>query len=310
MTTPASPLAPQVERALGDFLVALRVEAGLSRNTLRAYKGDLSALMLWAGGRGVTRLEDFDRELIYGWLESLRAARLAPATVARRLSAASVWFAHLIAEGRLSVDPTSLVRAPRLPRALPKSLEVADVARLLAAPQSDMKLSSWRRQRDTALLEVLYAAGARISEAVGLRTDAIEPSLRVLRLSGKGRKMRLVPCNERARVALERWLAEGRTTLEGHRQRPEVFLTRTGAPLDRTNAWRAVKRAALAAGIRANVSPHTLRHAFATHLIEGGADLRSVQEMLGHASISTTEIYTHVDGEKLLALHRLYHPRA
>ena len=272
MSTPPSPIAPAVERALGDFLMALRVEAGLSRNTLQAYQGDLRALTVWAAERGVSRLEDFDREVIYGWLEALRAARLAPATVARRLSAASVWFAHLIAEGRLQIDPTALVRAPRLPRSLPKSLEVVDVDRLLAAPLSDATLPLWRRQRDAALLEVLYAAGARVSEAIGMCTDAIEPSLRVLRLSGKGRKMRLVPCNERAQLALSRWLTEGRTTLAGHRQRAEVFLTRSGAPLDRTNAWRAVKRAALKAGIRAPVSPHTLRHAFATHLIEGGAD--------------------------------------
>ncbi|MEO6711726.1 MAG: tyrosine recombinase [Planctomycetota bacterium] len=310
MSTPPAPVAPELERAMADFLVALRVEAGLSRNTLQAYKGDLRALTSWAAERGVSRLEQFDRELMYGWLESLRAAQLAPATVARRLSAASVWFAHLIGEGRLALDPTSLVRAPRLPRSLPKSLEVADVDRLLAAPLNDRRLPVWRRQRDAALLEVLYAAGARVSEAVELRTDAIEPALRVLRLTGKGRKTRLVPCNERARLALERWLAEGRTTLAGHQKRAEVFLTRSGAPLDRTNAWRAIKRAALGAGIRANVSPHTLRHSFATHLIEGGADLRSVQEMLGHASIATSEIYTHVDGEKLLALHRLYHPRA
>ena len=310
MKSPASPAAPDIEQALADFLIALRVEAGLSRNTLAAYKGDLRALIAWAVERGVLRLTDFDRDLIYGWLESLRAAGLAPSTVARRLSAASVWFAHLIAEGKLTLDPTALVRSPRLARALPKSLEVSEVERLLAAPLTDKSLAPWRRQRDAALLEVLYAAGARVSEATGLCTDGIEPALRVLRLQGKGRKVRLVPCNERARSALEVWMKEGRTTLKGHRQRPEVFLTKSGAPLDRSNAWRVVRRAALAAGVRGEVSPHTLRHAFATHLIEGGADLRSVQEMLGHASISTTEIYTHVDGEKLLALHRLYHPRA
>ncbi|HUR27864.1 MAG TPA: tyrosine-type recombinase/integrase, partial [Planctomycetota bacterium] len=260
-----SPIAPEIERLLADFLVALRVEAGLARSTLRAYEGDLRGLANFAAERDVVRLDAYDPELIYDWLASLRAAGLAPATVARRLSAASVFFAHLIAEGRLTKDPTALVRAPRLPRALPKSLEVIDVERLLAAPLSDAKLPPWRRQRDAALLEVLYAAGARISEAVGLRTDALEPVLRVLRLTGKGNKTRLVPCNERARAALERWLADGRTRLAGHRQRPEVFLTRTGAPLDRTNEWRAVRRAALAAGIRGKVSPHTLRHAFATH---------------------------------------------
>ncbi len=310
MATPEELAAAELERALADFLIALRVEAGLSRHTLSAYRSDLRQLIAWAGSRGVFKLADFDRELIYGWLESLRAAGLATSSVARKLSATSVWFAHLVAEGRIAGDPTALVRAPRMGRSLPKSLEVGEVERLLSAPTQDQSLPPWRQQRDAALLEVLYAAGARVSEAIGLCLDGIEPSLRVLRLYGKGRKVRLVPCNDRARAALELWIRDGREQLPHPRQRPEVFLTRSGTPLDRTNAWRAVKRAATAASIRGAISPHTLRHAFATHLIEGGADLRSVQEMLGHASISTTEIYTHVDGEKLLALHRLYHPRA
>ena len=305
----ATPHAASTAR-LADFLMALRVESGLSRNTLDAYRRDLRDLLAFGAARGVERLEQFDRDHVYGWLESLRERGLAPASVARKLSAASVWFAHEVSEGRLTRDPTDLVRGPRRSRPLPHSLDVGDVERLLEAPSRDTALPPWRRQRDRALLEVLYAAGARVSEAVGLTTDGIEPGLRVLRLFGKGKKVRLVPCNERARAALETWLADGRTRLAGHRQRSEVFLTKNGAPLDRSTAWRIVRRCALSAGLNGDVSPHTLRHAFATHLIEGGADLRSVQEMLGHASITTTEIYTHVDGEKLLALHRLYHPRA
>ena len=310
MATPTPEPAPEIAAAIDDFLAALRVEAGLSRNTLLAYGADLRAMVHWAAQRDVLRLEDFDRDLIHAWMESLRARGMADASVARKLSAASVFFAQRIAEGQLSNDPTAQVRAPRLARPLPKSLEVADVACLLAAPLGDESLPAWRRSRDAALVEVLYAAGARVSEALSLETNGIDPTLRVLQLTGKGRKTRLVPCNERARDALERWIQDGRTALPGHQLRSEVFLTRSGAPLDRTNAWRAVKRAAQAAGIRTPISPHTLRHAFATHLIEGGADLRSVQEMLGHASIKTTEIYTHVDGERLLSLHRLFHPRA
>ena len=164
-------------------------------------------------------------------------------------------------------------------------------------------------QRDRAFLEVLYACGARVSEAVGLATDAIEPELRVLVLTGKGKKTRVVPLGARARAALESWLAQGRRRLNRDARIRAVFLTRTGRPLDRTNAWRLVRRAAMAAGLRVPVSPHTLRHSFASHLIEAGADLRSVQEMLGHASIRTTEIYTHLDSEHVRSLHRLYHPR-
>jgi integrase/recombinase XerD len=302
--------APAIAAAIEDFLVALRVEAGLSRHTLLAYGSGLRGLCQWAGTRDVLRLEDFDRELLYDWLEALRAAGLADSSVARKLSAVRVFCAHLIAEGRLAKDPTALVGAPRLARVLPQSLEVADVELLLSTPLTDSSLPPWRRLRDAALLEVLYAAGARVSEAISLATHGIDPTLRVLQLCGKGRKTRLVPCNERARQALENWIRDGRSTLPQPQLRSEVFLTRSGAPLDRTNAWRAVKHAALVAGIRVPISPHTLRHAFATHLIEGGADLRSVQEMLGHASVRTTEIYTHVDGERLLSLHRLYHPRA
>jgi integrase/recombinase XerD len=163
--------------------------------------------------------------------------------------------------------------------------------------------------RDRALLEVLYATGARVSEAVGLRTDGLEPSLRVLRLSGKGGKLRVVPCGERGREALRQWIEGPRARLRNAQRTPQVFLTRSGRVLDRSNAWRVVQRAAVRAGLPP-LSPHGLRHAFASHLIEGGADLRSVQEMLGHASLSTTEIYTHLDREHVLALHRLHHPRA
>ena len=220
----------------------------------------------------------------------------------------------LVAEGTLTSDPAALIRAPMLRRALPHALDVEQVERLLAAPEQSTRAGASApdgiAQRDSALLMVLYSCGARVSEAIGLRTDGLEPSLRVMRLAGKGGKQRLVPCGERARRALERWLGDGRTRIRDALKRPEVFLTRSGAPLDRTNAWRRVKLAALAAGLDPSISPHTLRHCFATHMIEGGADLRSVQEMLGHASIRTTEVYTHLDSEHILSLHRLYHPRA
>jgi integrase/recombinase XerD len=169
---------------------------------------------------------------------------------------------------------------------------------------------SWRVERDRALFEVIYACGARVSEAVGLRTNEIEPSLRVLRLLGKGSKTRIVPLGERAREALERWIAGGRRSLPNAARADAVFLTKSGRPMSRGDAWRVVKEAARRAGLPSTISPHTLRHSFATHLVEGGADLRSVQEMLGHASIRTTEVYTHLDTEHVSSLHRRYHPRA
>ena len=299
------PLPAELRRGLADFLEALRVEAGLARNSLVAYRRDVERFLSWLAEHGVRRFRDVRTEHLVEHLHALRATGCAEASAARSLSAIRTCLRHLVMEGVLTRDPGARISAPVLRRALPTTLSVEEVEQLLAAPGAE----GWPAQRDTAFLEVLYACGARVGEAVGLRTDAIEPALRVLVLTGKGGKTRVVPLGGHARAALDRWLEDGRLGLPGARRRPEVFLTKSGRPLDRTNAWRLVRRAALRAGLPAGVSPHTLRHSFASHLIEGGADLRSVQEMLGHASIRTTEIYAHVDAEHIRSLHRLYHPR-
>lgn len=299
-------LDPRTQARIRDFLEALRLEAGLSRNTLAAYRADLARFFRWGARHGIRRVEDIDAAAVVDALADARAAGLAEASVARELVAVRMFVRHLLQEGELERDPTALIQAPLLRRSLPHVLNVDDVERLLTAPNGN----GWRDQRDRALLEVLYACGARVSEAVGLRTDALEPSLRVLRLFGKGSKMRIVPLGTRAKDALDLWLTDGRLQLPEARSRPEVFLSKSGRPLARIDAWRRVKAAALRAGLDASISPHTLRHSFATHLIEGGADLRSVQEMLGHASIRTTEVYTHLDADHVTSLHRLYHPRA
>jgi len=306
------PLPAPFRRGLEDFLQALRVEAGLARSTLSTYRSELERTLAWLADRGQGTFEAIRARALVDYLSLRREAGAAEATVAKNLSAVRMLLRHLLSEGRLRRDPSALIPAPLLRRALPRVLDPRQVEALLAAPGSSALgpgAPRWRRQRDRALLEVLYASGARVSEAISLRTDGLEPSLRVLRLTGKGGKTRLVPCGEAAREALRTWIEDGRTTRPGARKRPQVFLTSTGQPLDRTNAWRRVKAAALAAGLP-EVTPHTLRHSFATHLIEGGADLRAVQEMLGHASIRTTEVYTHLDSEHVLGLHRLYHPRA
>ncbi len=301
------PLPPAFATALADFLEALRVEAGLARNSIAAYRRDLESFVRFAAERGARSPADVDSALVLDDLALRRDSGSAEASVARRLVAVRSFLRHLVLEGELSKDPTVLLAAPVLRRTLPKTMTVEMVTRLLEAPSGD----GWRDQRDRALLEVLYACGARVSEAISLRTDRIEPSLRVVRLFGKGSKERVVPLGERAREALDAWLDGGRRSIAGVARRPEVFLTASGKPLDRTNAWRRVKALALRAGLDpGRISPHTLRHSFATHLLEGGADLRAVQEMLGHASIRTTEIYTHVDADAIQSLHRLYHPRA
>ena len=300
-----APLDPAWTDEVEDFLEALRVEAGLARNTLAAYRRDLVRFARWGTERGLAGFDRLDSADVIAYLNEGRSAGLAESSLARGLSALRMCVRHQVAEGRLKRDPLARIPAPKLRRALPATLTVEDVDALLAAPGLD----DWHAQRDTALLEVLYASGARIAEAVGLRTDGIEPSLRVLKLTGKGNKTRLVPLGARARKALTGWLEGGRRTRKGYERAHEVFLSKNGRALDRTSAWRIVKRAAQRAGLDPTISPHTLRHSFASHLVEGGADLRSVQEMLGHASIRTTEIYTHMDAEHILSLHRMYHPR-
>jgi integrase/recombinase XerD len=307
-TGEADPLGRTFAHGLADFLEALRVEAGLARNTLSAYRGDAARFLAFAAESGARRWEALAGErgagLVVAHLEELRAAGAAEASVARALSAVRMCLRHQVSEGRLAQDPLARLAGPRLRRSLPHVLDPLEVERLLAVPGK-----GWRPERDRALLEVLYACGARISEAVGLRTAALEPSLRVLSLTGKGEKTRLVPLGARARAALEAWIAGGRASLLAGRKSEHVFLSRSARPLDRLTGWRIVKAQARRAGLASLVSPHWLRHSFASHLLEGGADLRAVQEMLGHASIATTEIYTHLDAEHVRSLHRLYHPR-
>jgi len=290
---------------LEDFLDALRVESGVSRNTSDAYRRDLVrflARLVKGGTRDWAAIGPSD---VLDHLGSLRALGSAESSVARSLAAVRMLFAHQIAEGRLRRDPCALIAAPHLARYLPSCLSIEQVDALLAAAGKD----TWIDARDRALCEVLYATGARVSEAVGLETGALEPKLGVLRLTGKGDKTRIVPLGESAADALTTWLETWRRGLPGAASRDQVFLTRTGRPMDRVTAWRRIKALALRAGIQSNISPHTLRHSFASHLVAGGADLRSVQEMLGHASIRTTEIYTHLDAEQVRSVHRLFHPR-
>ncbi|MDF1799896.1 MAG: site-specific tyrosine recombinase XerD [Planctomycetota bacterium] len=294
-------LAPDLD----DFLDALRVEAGVSRNTTEAYRRDLTRFLGHMTERGRAGWNDLGPRDIVAHLAALRATGAAESSVARCLAAVRMLLRHQIGESRLSRDPCALISAPVLARHLPSTLTIDQVEALLSAAAQP----TWIDARDRALVEVLYATGARVSEAIGLRTDALEPGLGVLRLFGKGGKARIVPMGGRAAEALGTWLETWRPSLPGARGRPEVFLSRTGRPMDRTAAWRRIKTLALRAGIEAELSPHTLRHSFASHLVSGGADLRAVQEMLGHASIRTTEVYTHLDADQVRSVHRLFHPR-
>ena len=300
------PLPAAFRVGIEDLLDSLRVEAGLARNTLTAYRRDLEAFARWSAERGHLQPGAISPEDLIDYLGHLRGLGAAPASMARSLVSLRLLFRFLVAEGDLRVDPTTRIPTPRLKRHLPGVLSPEEVDALLGSCSEDSPLM----QRDRALLELLYATGARVSEAVSLSTEGLERELQVVRLLGKGGKTRLVPLGGRAQEALGIYLSQGRQRLARGERVPQVFLSHRGRPLTRAAAWFRVRQAALRAGLGKQVYPHALRHSFATHMLAGGADLRAVQELLGHASIRTTEIYTHVDAEGVRALHRLYHPRA
>jgi integrase/recombinase XerD len=294
------------EHWFDEYLEVLRVEVGSSRNTLAAYRRDLARWLAWGVERGFGDVGALVEADLVDHLAHLRAQGAAEATVARALAVLRGFVHFLVAEGALARDPAARIDAPKQALHLPEVLNGDEIERLLAAPQGQEPLDL----RDRALLEVLYACGARISEVLGLETADLEPGLAAVRLHGKGDKTRVVPLGERAGRALSDWLERGRPAIFGAIAREHVFVTKGAQPLGRSSAWSIVKRRALEAGITKQISPHTLRHSFASHLVEGGADLRSVQELLGHASIRTTQLYTHLDARTVRSVHTRFHPRA
>lgn len=286
------------------FCDALWLEHGLSRHTLSAYRADLTGMARFLGERkrdllGATRAD------VQAYLERRRDQRAKASTAARLLSTLRRFYRYLVREGRIAQDPTALVDSPKLTRPLPKSLSEEQVERLLAAPVS----TTARGLRDRAMLEVLYATGLRVSELVGLRVGQVGMNQGLIRVVGKGDKERLVPLGEEALAALTRYLIEARPQLLTGGASDVLFLTARGDGLTRQAFWHNIRRYARQAQITASLSPHTLRHAFATHLLNHGADLRAVQMLLGHADLSTTQIYTHVARARLQELHAKHHPR-
>jgi integrase/recombinase XerD len=289
-----------------QFQDYLTFERGLSDRTLSAYKRDLARWAAHLLERGVEAPSQVTPEALREWVFALKDAGLAPSSIRRAQSAVRTYFAFLIAEGAVDVDPTERLESPRMGRRLPDVLSREEVERLVDAPDED----AWLHWRDRAILELLYASGMRVSELVELPLSALDLEEGFLTVFGKGSKERLVPVGEPALRAVRRYLADVRPKLDQGGGQGRVFLNARGAPLSRTSVWTLVKESARRAGITRKVSPHTLRHTFATHLLEGGADLAAVQELLGHADISTTQIYTHVDREYLRDVHRRFHPRA
>ena len=302
-TAPASASDP-LDEELTAFCDRLWLEDGLARNSLQAYRRDLALLGAWLReSRGVVLAEAGTEDLLA--YIAARHADSRPASSNRRLAAFRRYYRHLVRERRRPDDPTLTIRSARRPPRFPKSLSESQVEALLGAPDPGTALGL----RDRAMLETLYATGLRVSELVGLCTPALGLQEGVVRVVGKGDKERLVPLGEEARAWLVRWLAEGRPELLGARASDHVFVTARAEPMTRQRFWGIVRAHARAAGIAAPLSPHGLRHAFATHLLNHGADLRVVQLLLGHADISTTQIYTHVARERLKTLHAQHHPR-
>jgi integrase/recombinase XerD len=291
---------------LDRFCDALWLEDGLARNTLESYRRDLTQFAAWLESAARRSLDKAEHADLQAYLAHLFGARKAKArSASRALSALRRFYRYAVRENQSAADPTLKLESPKLPRPLPKALTEADVETLLATPYCDAVLGL----RDKAMLETLYAAGLRVSELVSLKLTQLSLDMGVVRVLGKGSKERLVPLGEEAVGWLQRYLDAARPALLGKRGSDALFVTARGAPMTRQSCWHLIKRYAGKAGIQQPVSPHTLRHAFATHLINHGADLRVVQLLLGHSAISTTQIYTHVARERLKQLHARHHPR-
>ncbi len=286
------------------FAQALWLEQGLADNTRQAYRSDLLLLGSWLEDRDNTLSHATARDL-WAFLGGQAAAGGSARTSARRLATMRHFYRYLVREGVIGTDPSAELKAPRMPRTLPHTLSENDVLALLQAPDTDTA----RGLRDRAMLELLYATGLRVSELVGLRLDQVNLRLGAVRVVGKGGKERLVPVGEEARYWLERYLHEVRGDFVAGRRLDTLFPTPRRFSMTRQGFWALIRRYAVSAGIHNDVSPHQLRHAFATHLLAHGADLRSVQMLLGHQNVTTTQIYTHVERERLKKLHATHHPR-
>lgn len=288
-----------------EFLDYLSVERGLAQNTLDSYRRDLSKYEKFLKAKSVERSEQVDRECVSVYMAKLKSVGLAASSMARNLSAIRMFHRFLLREGSVKRDPTDLIENPKLWKKVPDVLASAEIIRLIEAASGD----SAQAVRDSTLMEVLYATGMRVSELIELQMDHIHFESGYVRCFGKGRKERLIPLGRKALQALRHYCQTARPSLMKNKMTSKIFLNRNGGRLTRQFVWQMIKRYARLAGLKKPIKPHAVRHSFATHLLEGGADLRSVQEMLGHSDIATTQIYTHVETGRLKTAHEEYHPR-
>jgi len=295
-----------LKAAQESFLAYLEVERGLAKNTLLAYGRDLSGFCAWASKMGRRRPGSVRRADVQQYLRELRLRGLSPRSIARSLATLRVFFRFLKQERMTREDPTTDIDGPRVERSLPRPLQSSEVDKLLQAPDLSMPTGL----RDSAMMEVLYATGLRVSELISLRLEDLHLDSGYIVCRGKGSRERVVPIGSRARLRLSEYLDGARREMLKGRRTEYVFVQSRGTSMTRQAVWKNLRRYAFFSGIRSRLSPHVLRHSFATHLLENGADLRAVQKMLGHADISTTQIYTQVDRERLRRVYTRHHPRS
>ncbi|MDI7258678.1 MAG: site-specific tyrosine recombinase XerD [Thermodesulfobacteriota bacterium] len=290
---------------LDRFLHYLIVEKGLSRNTIEAYNHGLNRFLDHLRGKGVEEIKDISKLDIRGFLLVLKRRRLSSKTIVRNLVSIRTFLRFLNEEGILHGNPAEEIESPKITKTLPQILSLEEVEQLLEQPDIKTPLG----MRDRAMLEILYAAGMRVSELTQLPVNHVNLEAGYVLLYGKGSKERIVPLGSEAMKWIQRYLEEARESLSKGRESPFLFINRSGKRMSRQQFWKNIKTYGRRAGIRKRITPHLIRHSFASHLLERGADLRSVQMMLGHVDISTTQIYTHVTGERLKKIHQRYHPR-
>lgn len=295
-----------------SFLNYITVEKGFSANTAEAYRNDLYQLVSFvekeAAKRGLpSHWASFDQEMMRGFLLNLKERNYAPTTQARKVAATKSFFDFMVTEGKASADPTQYIETPKVGKSLPKAISVSQTRRLLEQPY---KLKTPEAERDRAMLEMLYASGMRVTELVNLNLGDVDMSEGFVRCYGKGRKERLIPIHQKALQTFKDYLEKTRPRLMHRPEQKAVFLNRRGERLTRQGFWQKIKEYARLAGLDMDITPHTLRHSFATHMLSGGADLRSVQELLGHANISTTQVYTHLTSDHVRRSYQKSHPRA
>lgn len=301
-----------MREAIDNFINYLNVEKSYSGNTLAAYKNDLYQLADFVAKEAARQgsdlsWSDLSRDTLLSYMLDLKERNYALTTLSRKIAAARSFFAFMAAEGRVQGNPTENVQSPKVGRALPKPISISEVRRLLEQPR---KLNTLEARRDSAMLQLLYASGMRVSELISLDVNDVDTTGGYVHCFGKGRKERLVPIHESAARAVADYINDTRPKLLGDGDTEALFLNRRGVRLTRQGFWQKIKEYAQSAGLDTEITPHTLRHSFATHMLSGGADLRSVQELLGHANISTTQVYTHLTSEHVRRSYDKSHPRA